>query len=201
MITLNINMNKSETLLIKYFGFGTNRDKEMMIHMVGRKDIFGEPGRLIGYELCILKASQFRDEIPKTSPVNISPRAIVEEAWGPDFEMYVSRPKPDGVIYGTIWYITQKEFDLVREWEMVDCGAQEDAKGIAVDSKGEITEVVTQSFLNPPISDIDRIVTGDDYEPYIARKEAMLKMADEVRLQYLERIKKDRKNKKPKVSK
>lgn len=167
---------------IKYFGFGTNRDIDMMAHIVGRKNISGEPGKLIGYELCILKGKQFRDIIPKTSPLNISPRTLIVNSWGPDFKMYVSRPNPDGVIYGTIWDITPEEFELVREWELVDYGAQEDARGMAINSRGEIIEVITQSFLNSPIPEIDKVVVGDDYNPYIASKEAMLKKADEVRL-------------------
>lgn len=179
-------MDNSKGDLIKYFGHGTNKDKDMMVHMIGRKNILGEPGMLIGYELCIQKGRQFRDTIPKTSPINVSPRAIIINSWGPDFEMYVSRPNPNGVIYGTIWDITSEEFELVREWELVDYGAQEDAKGIAINSKGEPIEVITQSFLNPPIPEIDRVVTEKDYEPYIAPKEAMLKKADQVRLEYLE---------------
>lgn len=183
-------MTDSKTKTIKYFGFGTNRDLEMMAHMVGREDISGEPGKLIGYELCIQRGKQFRNEIPKTSSLGISPRTLVVNSWGPEFKMYVSRLNPDGVIYGTIWDITPEEFELTREWEMVDYGAQEDAKGIAVNSKGEIIEVITQSFLNPPIPEIDKVITGENYEPYIASKEAMLKKADEVRLQYLDLKKK-----------
>lgn len=179
-------MSDSKVKTIKYFGFGTNRDLDMMVHMVGRENIFGEPGKLMGYELCIQRGKQFRDEILKTSPLEISPRTLIVKSWGPEFEMYVSRPNPDGVIYGTIWDITPEEFELVREWEMVDYGAQEDVKGLAINSKGEIVEVITQSFLNPPIPEIDKVITGDNYEPYIASKEAMLKKADEVRFQYLD---------------
>jgi len=183
-------MSDSKAKTIKYFGFGTNRDLDMMTHMIGRANISGEPAKLMGYELCIQRGKQFRNEIPKTSPLDISPRTLIVSAWGPEFEMYVSRPNPDGVIYGTIWDITPEEFELTREWEMVDYGAQEDAKGIAINSKGEIIEVITQSFLNPPIPEIDRVVTEENYEPYIASKEAMLKRAGEVRLQYLDLKKK-----------
>lgn len=178
-------MKNSKTKIIKYFGFGTNRDLDMMAHMIGRKDIVGELGRLLGYELCIQRGKQFRDEIPKTSPLKISPRTLIVRSWGPEFKMYVSRPNPDGIIYGTIWDITPEELELVREWEMVDYGAQEDAKGMAVNSSGEIIEVITQSFLSPPLPEIEQVITGDDYEPYIESKEAMLKKADEVRFQYV----------------
>ena len=118
-------MDNSQNSIIKYFGCGTNRDLDMMAHMIGRKDIHGEPGKLFGYDLCVQRTMQFRDERPENSPIDISPRALILKVWGPDFEMYVSRPNPDGVISGIIWDITQEELELVREWELVDYGAQE----------------------------------------------------------------------------
>ncbi len=174
---------KNKKTTIKYFGFGTNRDLEMMGHMIGRNEIKGEQGRLIGYELTIQRADQFRDEIPPTSPnPKMSPRDIIIESWGSKFEMYTSRPNPTGIIYGTIWDITPEELELVREWEMVDLGCQEDARGIAVTDNGELVEVITQSFLKP--AEIDRVIKGNNYEPYIGDKKAMLRTADQVRLNY-----------------
>jgi hypothetical protein len=170
--------------MISYFGFGTNKDLDMMAHMIGRENIKGEAGKLIGYEICIQKADQFRTEIPPTSPIPVSPKDLILKSWGPEFEMFVSRPNPEGIAYGTIWEITSEELELVREWELVEYGAQEDAWGIAINAEGEPVQVITQSFMKPPI-DIDRVITGEDYNPYIWPKEAMLKRADELRLQYL----------------
>jgi hypothetical protein len=169
---------------ILYFGFGTNKDLEMMEHMIGRKKIKGIPGILVGYEVCIQRADQFRKDIPPTTPYPVSPKDLILKSWGPNFEMYVSRPNPTGLAYGTIWEITPEELKLVREWELVDYGAQEDAWGIAVDSTGKLCKIITQSFMKPPI-DIDRVIEGKDYPAYIAPKEAMLKRADEIREQYL----------------
>lgn len=175
----------SNKTTIKYFGFGTNRDLEMMEHIIGRKGIKSEHGRLIGYELTIQRTDQFRTEIPATSPnPKISARDLIIESWGPKFEMFTSRPNPTGIIYGTIWDITPEELELVREWEMVDFGCQEDAYGTAITDDGRPVKVITQSFLKP--AEIDRVITGDDYEPYLWDKEAMFKKADQVRLNYLE---------------
>jgi len=185
-------MKDEQNCTIKYFGCGTNRDPEMMEHMIGRKNIKGESGKLFGFDLCIQKATQFRDEIPENSPADISPRDIILQVWGPDFEMYVSRPNPDAIISGTIWHITPDELELIREWELVDYGAQEEAKGIAINSKGETVEVITQSFLKSQ-PEIDRVVDSDNYEPYIASKKDMLRKADEVRFEYLDLKKKNNK--------
>ena len=51
------------------------------------------------------------DEIPTTSPLDISPRTLVVDLMGPEFEMYVSRPNPDDVIYGTIWRLHLKNLN------------------------------------------------------------------------------------------
>jgi hypothetical protein len=170
---------------INYFGFGTNRDLEMMEHMIGRKNIKGEHGKLMGYEITIQRADQFRTEIPPTSPnQKMSVKDLIMKSWGPKFEMFTSRPNPKGVAYGTIWYITPEELELVRNWEIVDFGCQEDAYGVAITDDGRVVEVITQSFLKP--AEIDRVITGDDYNPYIWDKEAMLKRADELRVEYLE---------------
>jgi hypothetical protein len=171
--------------IVKYFGFGTNRDLEMMEHMVGRKNIKGEHAKLLGYEITIQRADQFRDEISPNSPnPKLSPRDLIMKVWGPKFEMFTSRPNPKAVAYGAIWDLSPEEFELVREWEIVDFGCQEDAYGIAETDGGKKVRVITQSFLNP--AEIDRVITGDDYELYIWDKKAMLKQADRVRKEYLE---------------
>lgn len=185
--------------LIAYFGFGTNRDLSMMQHMIGRKKIKGEHGRLIGYEITIQKSKQFRTEIPKTSPYPVSPRNLILRGWGPKFEMFTSRPNVTGVAYGTIWYITQEELELVREWEIVDYGCQEDAFGIAVTKTGKLVKVITQSFLKP--AKISRVIRGDKYASYIWNKKAMLKRADEIRIEYINVIKKKIKKLIPSVKK
>jgi hypothetical protein len=176
-------MDNSKTT-INYFGFGSNRDIEMMRHMIGRKDIKGEHGRLLGYEITIQKANQFRNEVLPTSPIpGLSPKDIITKNWGSDFEMFTSRPSPKGIVYGTIWYITPEELELVENWELVDFGCQERAYGKAITDDGRSVDVVTQSFLKP--AEVDCVITGDDYDPYIWDKETMLKRADKVRLEYL----------------
>ncbi|PJA47251.1 hypothetical protein CO172_02395 [Candidatus Uhrbacteria bacterium CG_4_9_14_3_um_filter_36_7] len=52
----------------------------------------------------------------------------------------------------------------------------------------DIIEVITQTFLHPPIPDIDRVIKNADYEPYIAPKERMLKEADKTRIEYLKKV-------------
>lgn len=170
--------------VIKYFGFGTNKDRDMMEHMIGRKDILGETAKLPGYEVCTQLAKHFNTEIPQDSPIDRSAYHILVGSWGEEFEMYASIPKEDAIAYGTIWYITPLELELVREWEMVDYGAQEDAYGIAITKSGDKIPVITQSFIKQSYT-IHKTIEGPDYAAYVHDRAAMLKTADEVRLDYL----------------
>jgi len=174
--------------IVKYFGFGSNKDLDMMTHMVGRLDLKGEPGILFGYELCIQKTKNIRDIIPSYSPISISPREIIRKGFGDSFELYIARPQPDSVIKGTIWDLTVEELNLVKEWELVNYGMQEEVKAIASDLKGDIINVETQALIRPPV-DVDRVIKEPDYPAYIVDKSKMLDVADRVRAEFLTRKK------------
>jgi hypothetical protein len=165
-------------MFIKYFGYGSNKDLDMMAHMVGRPDLKGEPGKLLDYELCVQKLDQIRDGNP------VSPREIVRNGFGNNFELFIARPKKGAEIPGTIWNLTEPELELVKNWEMVELGMQEEVNARALDSKGNIISVETQAVVEPPAL-FDRIITGPDYEPYIVDKAKMLSVADFVRNDYL----------------
>lgn len=176
--------------IIKYFGFGTNKDLAMMQHIVGRDDLKGEPGKLLGYKVCIQKSRDMRSEIPETSPIKKPPRDIIVENWGPDFDMFVSIPDPNGVAYGTIWDLTPEEVELVKEWECVEYGLQDEVWGMAMDSSGNLIQVETQSLTRPSDkSKILKILEGPNYEPYVADKQRMLDIADKARAEYFQRTK------------
>ncbi len=174
-------MEENNKQLIKYFGYGSNKDFEMMAHMVGNQNLKGEPGILQNYELCIQKLNQIRDKSP------VSPRKIIRDGFGDNFELFVARVKPGAEIYGTIWDLTPLEIELVKYWEMVELGMQEEVNAMAVDSEGNNISVETQAVIDPPPL-IDRVVTDHDYEPYIVLKEKMLSVADHVREVYFKQI-------------
>lgn len=179
-------INASKT--IKYFGYGSNADKDMMVHMVGREDLRGEPGKLIGYQLCIQSLDQIRDIILPTSPLKESPRQIVRGGFGDKFDLFIAVPKPDAITYGTIWDLTPDEIDLVKNWELVDFGMQEEVQAMAMNSKGELIQVETQAVIDPP-AEYYTIIEDNDYPRYIVDREKMLKRADETREDYLKMLK------------
>lgn len=177
-----------DTKLLKYFGPVTNSDPEMMFHMVGRR-LHGEPGILKGYDLCIQKINHIRDIIPKNSPLSISPRELIRGHFGDNFELYVLRPNPDATIPGTIWDVTPLEMMLIKEWEMIDYGMQEQIKTTAFDSKGNPVEVEIQALLDES-HEIDRVVNAETADLYIGPKEKMWEIADSCREDYLKMINK-----------
>lgn len=173
--------------IIKYFGFGTNKDLDMMVHMVGRGNLVGEPGKLIGYEVCIIVAKNIkREHIPPESPLKVSPKKIIIDNWGDDFPMYYSRPNPNAVAYGTIWDLYEDEIELVKEWELVDYGLQEEVNAMAMNNKGDLIQVETQALMGG-YEQVDKVVAEENYESYIAPKDKMLALADKTRTDYLKR--------------
>ena len=173
--------------IIYYFGYGTNKDLSMMQHMVGRNDLYGEAGVLLDYELAIQSFDQIRGEIIGGSPTPVSPRQIIEEGFDNTFELFVARPKKGAKCHGTIWHLTPLEFELTREWELVDFGMYEDAEGVAINEKGEEFNVVTQALINKP-DDVDRIIEGSDYQAYLVPEDKILAKADQVREGYYKRM-------------
>lgn len=173
--------------MLNYFGYGTNRDLAMMAAMIGREKIEGQPGKLLGFELCIQKINDIPGEVLKTSPVQTSPREIIVACFDENFELYIIRPKINGLTYGTIWQLTEAEYDLVREWEMLEFGMQEDIKAIAMDSEGRVINVITHGSLSPSLP-INRVIEGNDYEDYLVSKEKILAVAETTRKEYFERI-------------
>lgn len=173
---------------IKFFGYGSNADKDMMVHMVGREDLKGESGKLIGYQLCIQSLDQIRNIIPPTSPLKESPQQIIRKKFGDKFDLFIAVPKPDAVVYGTIWELTPEEIELVKNWELVDFGMQEEVQAMAINSNGELLQVETQAVVDPP-AEYHTVIEDNGYPRYIVDKELILKTADEVREDYLKMIK------------
>lgn len=175
--------------IVNYFGYGTNRDLEMMQVMIGRDKIEGTPGKLIGYELCIQKLEDIPGEVLENAPDKLSPHKIIRGAFGDSFELYITRPNADAVVHGMIWKITGAEYEMVREWELLDFGMQEDMKATAMNVDGEIINVVTHGSLSKDVA-INRCVEGDDYDDYIAPKDKMLEVSARVRKDYMKRLEK-----------
>lgn len=173
---------------IPYFGYGTNRDHDMMAAMIGRDDLIGIRAFAHDYELVIQNLEHIPGEVSPTAPFPQSPREILKSALGDDARLYIIRPKPGAIVYGTLWYITPEEYEMVRDWELLDFGMQEDMKIIAETETGETLTVQTHGFDNPNLP-MSIVIEGEGYEDYLVDKEKILATARRVNQEFRERIK------------
>ena len=170
-----------------YFGYGANSQREMMEAITGNANLVGREAILKGFKLCVQRRDQVPDVIFPSSPVQISPKKIIEENWGKKFETYMikSGQETDEVI-GTIWELSLLERELVRDWELIELGWYKDAKGEAVLKDGKKIEIET--YVLGDNQEIDRIVDGKEYNSFLSRPEDFLRVIEIARREYLERL-------------
>lgn len=172
---------------ILYFGYGANSQREMMEAITGNKNLVGQPGILEGFKLCVQKINQVPDSVFPNSPAAVSPKQILKESWGDDFETYIIKPgKETDEVKGTVWELTPLERELVRDWELVDFGWYKDLKGEAVTADGKIVDVQTEGLREG--QEIDREIDGKNYPPFLNRLEDFQRVAEKSRKEYLERL-------------
>lgn len=173
--------------IIPYFGYGTNRDHDMMVAMIGRDNLSGVKGIIFNYELVIQDLEHIPDRTLSTAPAPRSPREIMRTALGDNAKLYIIRPKSGAITYGTIWQITPEEYEMVRDWELLDFGMQEDMR---VSGQTETSEKITVQThgSNDPNLPMSEIIKGEDYQDYIVPKGEILETARRVNKEFRERM-------------
>lgn len=173
---------------VKYFAYGSNRNLEMIAAIIGRHKIVGEKAVLPGFELCIQKIDQIASAVLPDAPAPISPQKTIRDIFGDDFELYIMRINPKGKVHGTIWDISPEEREMVRDWEMLDYGMQNDVKSQAINTDGKKIDVVAEGLTNREI-EVDRVVEGDQYDDFIVSKQKIIDVANKSRQEYLSSLK------------
>lgn len=173
--------------IIPYFGYGTNRDHDMMAAMIGRDNLSGVRGIIFDYELVIQNLEHISDKILPTAPVARSPREIMKTALSDNAKLYIIRPKSGAITYGTIWQITPDEYEMVRDWELLDFGMQEDMQILGQTETGEKTTVQTHGSNDPDLP-MSIVIEGGDYQDYVVPKEKILETARQVNKEFRERM-------------
>ena len=155
---------------IKYFSYVKGDTEKMMAAIFGRKNIRHEKATLLGYELCIQTIKDITDKVLPTCPFNVSPRAILLKNRGLEFELYTIRPNPKKDLKGNVWHVTPKEYECLRDYELIDCGMSEDIVAKAITDKGETITINTYG-LNKNADKITKVVNIDYRRPEIPTKE------------------------------
>lgn len=155
---------------ILYFGYGANRDPEMMKAIIGRMPD-GEEAKISGFELCIQHWQEMTDKV----------RQGLTGSWDEHFRSYILRPairQPKPVV-GKVWHLTPLERKLIDNWEMT----------------GIWYNIFLLEYFNPQriqveiqvVNDpqIKQSVSGSRYKTFLNRKAKMLRVAKRCRQYYL----------------
>ncbi|HSA83630.1 MAG TPA: gamma-glutamylcyclotransferase family protein [Patescibacteria group bacterium] len=156
--------------MIYFFGYGADRDPELMEAIIGRKPQ-GEKTTISGFELCI----QSLADIPSKA------QRIIRQSWDHGFHSYVIRPAKDmhSIVSGMMWELSPLERKLIDNWELT--GLWYDVFFI---SKGapHPMQMELQIIQNQPIR---HIVDGTHYKTFLNDKNKMIETATRIRLDYL----------------
>lgn len=180
-------MKKLNTPNINFFSYVKGDNEGMMSAIFGRKNIRHENAILQGYELCIQTAKDITDKVLPTCPYPLSPRAILTENRGPNFELYTIRPNPKKNLKGEVWHVSDQEYEYLRNYELIECGMSEDIKAFAFTNKGILITVNTYGLVRN-VNNITKVVEVDYRRPEIPKKEK-IDSAIESRQEYIERMK------------
>ena len=177
-------MHKSN--VIKFFSYVVNENIEMLQALFGRKNLLYEEAVLQGYELCIQKVGNLSNKIERLSPIKKSPREIMVDFFGSDYELYVIRANEKKTVPGKIWYVSKEEYEYLREWEMIEYGMSEDIIGKAITTKGDILYVSTYGLVKNA-NNISKIIKAD-YRRKEATSQKKLARIRRVRKEYIQRM-------------
>ena len=149
---------------ILFFGYGANRDQDMIKAILGRKP-HGEPATLSGFELCIQTWNE----------MNSPTQNILKNSWGKTFKSYVIRPAISAAtsVRGMIWHITSKERKLIDFWELTGTWYLVSLLKLPHPDLGQIT-IELQIVNNPNIKNVSN---GLHYRNFLNPKYKMLQTA------------------------
>lgn len=176
------------TELVTYFGYGANRDPRMIAAILGKQEneLVGREGVLVGYELAVQTLAEIPGEVSSGAPKQTSPRDILRDAWGEDFQSYVVRPNPEGRVAGVAWQLTPDEVERMKDWELLDFGWHEMHNTYARTDECESMAVITEAVSTA--EPVDRLVDGIDYPSFLDDVGKFQEIADRVRREYDERL-------------
>lgn len=158
--------------MIYFFGYGADRDPEMMKAIVGRVPK-GEEAAISGFELCV----QSLADVP------FKAQQIIKQSWDHSFKSYAIRPARDmtSVVTGTMWELTPRERKLIDNWELT--GLWYDVFFIAKGAPHPVN-IELQIIQNQPIRSIEN---GRHYKTFLNTKDKMIDAANRLRLEFLKK--------------
>lgn len=156
-----------------YFGYGPNRDPEMIRAIIGRRPRVIGPAVLLDHRLGIQKLT----DVPITG---LNPRRTLLHAWGSNFRSYVAQPHAGSEIKGTLFKISLHDRHRIDTWELIPDGwCSKEIVAIRLDSSHKLYSAETQVL--GARQQPSRIVNGHNYVTYLNPKPNYLRIATVVR--------------------
>ena len=170
---------------VYYFGYGANRDLEMIKAIIGSEPVWGKEAILQGYRLYLQSLKDIIDPKDFGQDDSFGARTRLERKWGSDFKSYIIKKDQNFSVAGTIWKFSVNDLRWVNNWELVDLGWYKIVLDFVKTISGEKYLCYIQYLTENDKSGED--VDGLHYETYVSDKQKILNIASGLR----ERIKKE----------
>ena len=170
---------------VYYFGYGANRDLEMIKAIIGSEPVWGKEAILQGYRLYLQSLKDIIDLKDFGQDDSFGARTRLERKWGSDFKSYIIKKDQNFSVAGTIWKFSVNDLRWVNNWELVDLGWYKIVLDFVKTISGEKYLCYIQYLTENDKSGED--VDGLHYETYVSDKQKILNIASGLR----ERIKKE----------
>ncbi len=151
-----------------YFGFGANRDPDMLRAITGQTCLHF-PAAINGWQLCI----EHLNDIPRKV------QSTLRRAWGGNFVSYGIVKQPTGRVSGRLWLLTNAQRRAVRNWEFVGTWSHQVAVKAEIKILGLkfLVDAETEHLARQKVEPVD----GLQYPTFLVPKEQIIMTANNVR--------------------
>ena len=144
---------------VYYFGYGANRNLDMIKAITGAEPVWGKEGFLKDYQLFLQPLKYVVDPKDFGQEDSFGARTRLQGKWGKEFKSYVVKKCTGSVVAGTIWKLTTRDLRWINNWELVDFGWYKVGLDTAETKDGEKYIVYVQ-FLTEKDNSGEKVVAG-----------------------------------------
>lgn len=163
-----------------YFGYGAMAYPSVVGALLGRApDRVGLDTRLRGYQLVTQQLDQVPDHIYREAPTKCSPRSMLRKVWPDSFRSYTIVRRGGGLVKGLVYEISERERQLILEWELVPWGWMHELTDLPVEGGG-IFYCTTEGLRPGQTYDHSFTVEDDCPPPLLADLNAIITLATRV---------------------
>lgn len=160
---------------VYFFGYGADREPDMIEAIIGHRPRVVGPAVLEDYELRV-------QSVHEITQAGNNPKQSLNKAWGSSFKSYVIVPQPGAIVTGTLFRLSLHYRHLIDKWELVDRGWYKRALvEVQLKGMGKLYHAETQVLGGRQYA--THIADGLHYESWLQTKQHFIQMATSVRAQ------------------